>query len=64
METFKVGDTVWLKIGGPKMSIRSIDKFKIMCDWFEGKELQTAPFQPDQLTKQGPDTTQTQIMRG
>ena len=55
MNDFKVGDSVRLKIGGPKMSIFSVEGIGIVCQWFsmeKGKqELKSGVFQPEQLKK-------------
>ena len=45
METFKEGDVVRLKSGGPKMTIQGIGKYGIaatkdnaLCVWFDGSK--------------------------
>lgn len=50
------GTTVWLKTGGPAMSI----KFKTMndtyqCSWFEGKNIKEHDFAEGQLTTEDPN---------
>lgn len=50
METFKEGDTVQLKSGGPKMTIKEIHEGgSLTCQWFSGTKLQTGYFKPHSL---------------
>jgi uncharacterized protein YodC (DUF2158 family) len=35
-ETFKVGDTVELKSGGPKMGVANVDGENVRCEWSDG----------------------------
>ena len=52
MEQFKVGDTVVMKAGGPKMTILRVEDDPtdwIQCRWFDGKKFNTELFPPDSL---------------
>ncbi len=53
---WKTGDVIWLKSGGPKMTVREkeSDGEKIICDWFEGMTPKVGAYLPDQLTDQAP----------
>ena len=51
---FKAGDLVWLKSGGPQMTIESVDEPYATCVWFE----KNTPIQhqyPLVLTKSDPE---------
>ncbi len=51
-----VGDTVWLKSGSPKMTVREVEDGQITCDWFNNKQEQKrARYNVDQLTTEDPD---------
>lgn len=40
--SFKIGDTVYLKSGGPLMTVRSLlDHNQVVCVWFRTGEEQT-----------------------
>lgn len=42
---FKIGDTVALKSGGPRMTVAGAAEDGVTCTWFDAKnELQTAKF--------------------
>ena len=48
-ETFKIGDVVILKSGGPKMTITSVGKDNfgaptVWCSWFIDKKNETGSF--------------------
>jgi uncharacterized protein YodC (DUF2158 family) len=48
--SFKVGDLVRLKSGGPTMTVDDTDKFgDIECVWFAGKKLERDRFAPGTL---------------
>ena len=53
--SYKVGDTVKLKAGGPDMSISRIlykdrpDDTTYECQWFAGKKLESGYFPPQSL---------------
>ncbi len=50
----KVGDTVILKSGGPKMTIVKISDDKVEAIWFDEKvDVQNAEFPPQALTEVG-----------
>lgn len=50
-EDFNVGDVVWLKSGGPKMTVTEIDEDEVTCVWFEGTQARSDEFIPLALTK-------------
>ena len=43
-QTFKSGDLVQLKSGGPKMVVDRYVKRRVCCQWFSGENLQSASF--------------------
>jgi uncharacterized protein YodC (DUF2158 family) len=47
--TFKVGDTVRLKSGGPRMTVTKMDERLVQCEWFEGTKSGSAAFPPAAL---------------
>jgi len=48
--TFKTGDLVKLKSGGPKMTVEEeVSPMNIRCQWFAGKKLESGLFRPDSL---------------
>lgn len=52
--SFKVGDTVQLKSGSPRMTVlvvaRAADGREVVeCAWFEGAQRQSGQFPPDAL---------------
>jgi uncharacterized protein YodC (DUF2158 family) len=51
-ESFKTGDIVALKSGGPDMTVRSVDPDGVACDWFEGKRPRKASY-PAAMLKPG-----------
>jgi uncharacterized protein YodC (DUF2158 family) len=53
---WKTGDVVWLKSGGPKMTVREKESEgeKIICDWFEGMSPKVGVYLADQLTNENP----------
>lgn len=58
-EEFKVGDEVYLKVGGPKMVVDKVTEYRgdvtIRCQWFAGKKLDHGVFQPEALVRQDPN---------
>jgi uncharacterized protein YodC (DUF2158 family) len=62
MLSFKVGDTVKLKSGGPDMTVTRIgtagDEPMVWCVWFEGTKDAYALFPPEAL-KASPEQTET-----
>lgn len=59
MSDFKVGDVVYLKSGGPAMTVNAIAPSMIAkalaCVWFVGNENKSATYSPDALTKENPN---------
>lgn len=52
MSTFRTGDQVRLKSGGPQMSVEKIGNPPLVfCVWFEGDKLQRSHFEPAVLEK-------------
>lgn len=50
--TFKVGDIVQLKSGGPEMTIQRLPSqhsSNYTCQWFAGKKLESGHFEEDSL---------------
>jgi len=59
MSEFKIGDVVWLKSGGPPMTISALkDKF-CYCDWFINDKMEHGDFVYDILTTEDPDALPT-----
>ena len=52
-ETFKVGDVVWLKSGGPSMTVTEVGPM-MFCEWFANNVTSSKSFPPDALTKKNP----------
>jgi uncharacterized protein YodC (DUF2158 family) len=50
-ETFKVGDTVELKSGGPKMGVANVDGENVRCEWSDGHVAHSAVFKAANLRK-------------
>lgn len=52
-ESFKSGDFVKLRVGGPKMIVDSISQFDgdVTCQWFSGSKLNHGTFAPETLEK-------------
>ncbi len=56
MYNIKKGDIVWLKSGGPKMTIKTTSEDEICtCIWFKHGELQYCDLESDTLTIVDPD---------
>lgn len=62
MATFLKGDVVWLKTGGPKMTVSNpnatamhSDDTLCECTWFEGGTVKTYKFVPETLTMENPE---------
>ncbi len=53
MNTWKTGDTVKLKSGGPIMTVREKEheSDNMITDWFEGPTPRSGSYNPDQLMK-------------
>ena len=55
MNNIKKGDIVWLKSGGPKMTIKTTSDDEICtCIWFKHGELQYCDLEADTLTTVDP----------
>lgn len=53
----KHGATVWLKSGGPKMTVDGVSMGKNwVCKWFVGQTLSHGTFHEDALTTEDPNT--------
>ena len=53
--SIKKGDIVWLKSGGPKMTVKGITPEKIcICIWFQHGEIQFFEFEDSTLSKSDP----------
>jgi uncharacterized protein YodC (DUF2158 family) len=51
-ETFKPGDTVRMKSGGPLMTVDSINNEELWCEWFDEKnQPQSRSFKQHTLVK-------------
>ncbi|WP_408398329.1 YodC family protein [Paraburkholderia nemoris] len=51
-QSFKIGDSVQLKSGGPEMTVKSVPEGPVKsyrCQWFAGKKLDEGVFPPDSL---------------
>ncbi|MEN0678664.1 YodC family protein [Plesiomonas shigelloides] len=46
--SFKSGDIVKLKSGGPEMTVQSVTTV-VVCQWFAGKKLELGRFNPNSL---------------
>ncbi len=66
-DDFAIGDFVWLKSGGPKMTVTgdgrglaNVDamlsgKKVVECTWFDGAKLMHGTFPPAALTRERPN---------
>ncbi len=59
MSQLKVGNTVWLKIGSPKMIISETKDDICTCEWFDNKKPQTKKYHQDLLTTKDPNELAT-----
>ena len=69
MATFKPGDKVQLKSGGPVMTVAAVpdiplDGAKINCQWFSGSKLQDGWFNPSSLVSANDDGKYDSVRRG
>jgi uncharacterized protein YodC (DUF2158 family) len=48
-ETYKVGDVVQLKSGGPKMTVTASEAKTVHCVWFAGAKKEFGQFPPATL---------------
>ena len=54
-QEFNIGDIVWLKSGGPAMTVKGENKNDdILCTWFANNEPKDHPFVAGQLTNKDP----------
>jgi uncharacterized protein YodC (DUF2158 family) len=51
-DTFKPGDTVKLKSGGPLMTVNGVDGEDVICVWFEGKDINERAFKSATLKRE------------
>ncbi|RIV42279.1 YodC family protein [Flagellimonas pelagia] len=53
MSELKLGDVVFLKSGGPEMTIYKVSERnnQVGCKWFDGKELKYGAFIKEELQK-------------
>lgn len=49
MPRFAVGDVVYRRSGGPRMTIEAIGDLQVDCVWFDGTEKQRGQLQADLL---------------
>ena len=50
MASFKAGDIVQLKSGGPAMTVSKVGADgDVWCNWFRGAQKESAAFKPDTL---------------
>ncbi len=52
----KSGAIVWLKSGGPKMTVKLKIAGGWLCSWFVGTDLKEGVFSAEQLTQEDPDS--------
>jgi len=57
--TFKIGDIVRLRSGGPDMTVKETVNYKrepeYTCQWFAGRKLESGVFQPESLEEVQPE---------
>lgn len=60
MSNFNVGDVVYLKSGGPAMTVHRLidDRENVECKWFQDDELEVSIFTQGSLTKENPKPRQ------
>lgn len=49
MDTFKGGDVVQLKSGGPIMTIKWVEGNEALCQWFDKSDIKQHKFSLEQL---------------
>lgn len=66
MSDLKVGDVVYLKSGGPAMTINGKASMgaEWSCAWFVDSENKEATFKPESLTKENPKQRKKPIVVG
>lgn len=60
-QTYKTGDGVRLKAGGPKMTVSHYDRIngRVYCQWFDGTEKKDGGFPEHSLEPAGEDQKPT-----
>lgn len=60
MSDLKVGDVVYLKSGGPAMTVNKVlsERDNAECTWFQDNELKDHIFNQGSLTKENPKPRQ------
>lgn len=60
MNNFEIGDVVYLKSGGPAMTVSETGNVDgqnlVVCTWFDGTKNHEGEFKEEQLTKQDTKT--------
>lgn len=61
MSDIKVGDVVYLKSGGPAMTVSSKPNTlgNVKCVWFSGEKADSLEVKPEALTKENPQSSKT-----
>jgi uncharacterized protein YodC (DUF2158 family) len=54
-DSFKVGDVVQLKSGGPMMTVEEVEERTVFCIWFDKTERKAGRFNPATLDNGGYD---------
>ena len=62
--SFKVGDSVKHKSGGPVMTVSGVEATLVQCEWWAGTGFQTKAFVPDTLVKVEPSSGTRKVVRG
>jgi len=62
--SFVKGDVVYIKSGGPAMTIRTITYSLITVDWFVEHYKHSATFEQEQLTKDNPGNKTYPVIQG
>lgn len=65
MSDLKVGDVVYLKSGGPAMTVNAVapvmGKKALVCVWFVVNENKSATFLPEALTIENPNPSKKPV---
>jgi len=54
-DEIKVGDIVWLRSGGPALTVNNTGGEEFICVWFVETRVASRPFRPESLTKENPN---------